>query len=667
MSSTTAVMSTMISSAVTTLNSALSTAAPTAAPTTAAPTTTAAPATLVLAANQTFWDPSDPFSINWVILGQTILTSIVGFIGKLLVALLLLVIGWIVISIVMWIVATVMRRSHQSFDSPVIRFIVNAVGIFLKIMLVVSCIDLLGVQVLSFSAFFAAFGLGIGASISGAMHNFFAGLMLIVQKAHVVGDWIAIDGSVEGEVMRIGVTHSTLKTPQNLHITVPNQSLVSGPITNYNKELQLRCDVEVFIRHSEDVDFVRNLFYEVCASLEPVLALPKPVMRVTDVTANGLKLSLRVWTNTADYWPLFSQMREELKRNFERNNVQFQIDRIEVETTPATDPTRYRTGQPTMEELARLEKLSEMWDVMADAIVVVKKKAQDHHNRSIVRKPLKLLRRKFAAQAADSSEEASEKVDRVLNFSRTALRTAAENSMKMKDEVQGRHSSRRRAKKIVSAPEVQVTTAASVSDEPAAGADEDDGITTPAGRRGNMLSTISVDDWDLEQLHRMLTSSKGVSPDADVVLVKKKKKDEPTNLSALEPMRSAREPSAAGRSESASGAAPISVPTAPVESSRSESARAASVASVPAATAATPTLLAVPVDPNKPIKVEKKAAAQEVAAAKPAKLEKAQSVKDETLASLAPVMGKEMAELRERGEKGQQDSDDDNDEEASQK
>jgi small conductance mechanosensitive channel len=471
-----------------------------------------------------FWDPNDPFSINWLALYQNIVTSIVNFVGRFLIALLLLVVGWLAISLLLFILRHVLRA--RKFDSPVVNFIVMSIGLFLKSMLIISCIDLLGVQVLSFSAFFAAFGIGVGASVSGAIQNFFAGLMLIVHKAHVVGDWVLIDNGIEGEIATIGVTHSSLKTAQNQHITVPNADLIARTVTNFSKEKQMRCDVTCTIRHSEDVDLVRNLFFELCAAHEQVLAMPKPVMRVTEVTSDGLQLSFRAWCLSEDYWPLFSSLREELKVQFECHGVQFQTARIEVESTQPGDVVRgYRCARPTAEVLAKLDKLSEMWDVMVDAVDVVKKKAEAHHSRISVRKPLKMLRRKFIAQASDSSEEASERVERVKNFSKTALQTQADRN-RTTSQLQFPH--RRRAKKIIPKPEIAVTSASSDNSLDDNDSNDDDDDNNNDGKRAgtkslrrttgeSVLSAEEAGDWDLEQLHSLLTSSRTVvEPDGKI-------------------------------------------------------------------------------------------------------------------------------------------------------
>jgi len=638
------------SAPVETTTSATTTTTTTASTSTLLPTTTATMATSSAAGflnSTSFWNPNDPFSINWLALYQNVVTSIVNFVGRFLIALLLLVVGWLAISLLLFILRHVLRA--RKFDSPVVNFIVLSIGLFLKSMLLISCIDLLGVQVLSFSAFFAAFGIGVGASVSGAIQNFFAGLMLIVHKAHVVGDWVVIDSGIEGEIAIIGVTHSSLKTPQNQHITVPNADLISRTVTNFSKEKQLRCDVTCAIRHSEDVDLVRNLFFELCAAHEKVLAMPKPVMRVTDVTSDGLLLSFRAWCMAEDYWPLFSSLREELKVQFECHGVQFQTARIEVESTQPGDVVRgYRCARPTAEVLAKLDKLSEMWDVMVDAVDVVKKKAEAHHSRISVRKPLKILRRKFIAQASDSSEEASERVERVKNFSKTALQTQADRN-RTTSQLQFPH--RRRAKKIIPKPEIAVTSASSDNsiDDNDNGSNHDDddddnrAATTKSLRRTTADSVFSAEeagDWDLQQLHSLLTSSRTVvEPDGKISAREKLMKtarDKAGKISASETSmmsaRSAADLEAISDSDVQLAATAAGVASAAAAPSR----RALSEGFEPANTLQVPTPHALSASASIPKSVRFK-----------------QELEDD---AERDALGRELSTLRIRGEKGDDES-----------
>lgn len=378
-------------------------------------------------------------------------------------------VGWIAISYILMPILRRVLRARQ-LDVTVIRFIELSVNVFLKIMLVISAIDLLGVQVLSFSAFLAAFGIGVGASVSGFIQNFFAGLILVGQKPCKSGDWIDIFGSVSGTLDTIGITHCTLTTPQGTQITVPNSKLVESCVNNYNTCEVMRADIECFVRHTENVQLVRELFFEACALESRIRPEPKPILQVAEIGMQAIKLSMRMYTSQDDYWPVLSAMRELVKQQFERYGLQFQIERRELEFTPgpgikmlatgsANDepcpelPREYRTGKPTAEDVAKLHELNTHWDSLIDAIDNAKSRAEEHHKRHQFGKPLKSLRRKFfsyEARVEDSSEEQDDLVDTVRNYSKTALQTEAGEHVHQRDGLLGRRDYERRLKRRAS-------------------------------------------------------------------------------------------------------------------------------------------------------------------------------------------------------------------------
>ena len=97
----------------------------------------------------------------------------------------------------------------------------------LKLMLVATAIDMVGVEVLSLAAFLAAFGLGVGASISTLIQNFIAGVIIVVQQPIELGHYVALGGT-EGTVLKIGMTHTILNTPERIWVTVSFSNFNGG-------------------------------------------------------------------------------------------------------------------------------------------------------------------------------------------------------------------------------------------------------------------------------------------------------------------------------------------------------------------------------------------------------------------------------------------------------
>jgi small-conductance mechanosensitive channel len=103
-------------------------------------------------------------------------------------------------------------------------------------------------------------------------------------------------------------------------------------ISNYNKEPKMRADNNILIRHTEDVELVREIFLEVCARDDRILTVPKPVMRIKEFTKSGILVSCRPWVRQVHYWDVWFEFRGEalcrLMRNELDNNITVCLNQI---------------------------------------------------------------------------------------------------------------------------------------------------------------------------------------------------------------------------------------------------------------------------------------------------------------------------------------------------
>ena len=114
-------------------------------------------------------------------------------------------------------------------------FLTKFVGIILKVMLIISVVDIVGVKTTSFVAGLGAAGLAVGFALQGSLANFAGGVLLMIFKPYKVGDFINAQGEA-GTVHSIQVFNTVLNTPDNVRITIPNGAMSSGTITNYSAQ-----------------------------------------------------------------------------------------------------------------------------------------------------------------------------------------------------------------------------------------------------------------------------------------------------------------------------------------------------------------------------------------------------------------------------------------------
>lgn len=265
-------------------------------------------------------DPMDLNNLNvdeLIRLSQSWLPVLLEYSGKLTLALLTLFIGW-------WLISRLTQRigrllGARSIDRSLTSFIGSLANVALKVMLLISVASMVGVETTSFIAALGAAGLAVGLALQGSLANFAGGVLILLFRPFRVGDWIEAQG-VSGSVDNIQIFHTVLKTGDNKTVIVPNGSLSNGTIINYSREERRRVEVLVGIDYSSNIQRAREVLLDIARDPR-VHADPAPVVWVAGLADSSVNLSLRVWVNTADFWPVTFEFTEQVKLRFDEAGI----------------------------------------------------------------------------------------------------------------------------------------------------------------------------------------------------------------------------------------------------------------------------------------------------------------------------------------------------------
>ncbi|HEY1028672.1 MAG TPA: mechanosensitive ion channel domain-containing protein [Pseudomonas sp.] len=233
-------------------------------------------------------------------LSEAWLPVVLEYSGKLTLALITLAIGWWLIGKLTTSIGGLLE--NRRVDRVLSSFIGSLVSIVMKILLLISVASMIGVETTSFIAMIGAAGLAIGLALQGSLANLAGGVLIMLFRPFRAGDWIEAQG-VSGSVDSIQIFHTTLKTADNKVVIVPNGALSNGHITNYSRETRRRAEIVVGIDYSSDIRRAREVLLEI-AEDPRVHRDPAPVVFVTALGDNAVTLSLRVWVDTGDFWPV---------------------------------------------------------------------------------------------------------------------------------------------------------------------------------------------------------------------------------------------------------------------------------------------------------------------------------------------------------------------------
>lgn len=225
------------------------------------------------------------------------------------------------------VVAKVLGKSH--LDGALQGFLKTGLRVVLYFVAALVILSSLGVDVTSLIALLSVAGLAVSLALQNTLANLAGGIQLLVNKPFAAGDYVEA-GANSGTVKSIGLAYTTLVTPDNKVVHIPNSDVASGRITNYNGNPTRRVDVKVTASYDSDIDTVKQTVNALIAADGRIHSDPAPFVRVSNYGSSSIEYTIRVWCNAADYWDIYFDMMDKLKPAFDAAGVEMTYDHINV-------------------------------------------------------------------------------------------------------------------------------------------------------------------------------------------------------------------------------------------------------------------------------------------------------------------------------------------------
>lgn len=237
---------------------------------------------------------------------------------KILLALVILIVG-------RWVIKLIIRSLRKFFkkrnvEPTLTSFGLNIIYGTLMAFVIIAALGQVGIQTTSFVAILGAAGLAVGFALQGSLASFAAGVLIIILRPFKIGDFIEAGGAT-GTVKDIGIFSSTLKTPDNKIIIVPNTNIMGGNITNYNFEDKRRIDLVIGVGYDDDIRQVEQLLKSILESEERILPEPASTIGVLELADSSVNFAVRPWVNTSDYWPVYFDLLKNIKLTLDANGI----------------------------------------------------------------------------------------------------------------------------------------------------------------------------------------------------------------------------------------------------------------------------------------------------------------------------------------------------------
>ena len=249
---------------------------------------------------------------------QTIYDALIRYGSQLLLVIIVLLIGLKLIAIV---TRAVSKRLVQAELEPSLKpFITSLLKVALQVLLLISVASMIGIEMTSFIAVIGAMAFAVGLALQGSLANFAGGVLILLLKPFQVGDYIQSSGHA-GTVKEIQIFYTLLDTPDNTRIIVPNALLSNSSTINYSKNPIRRLDLSFDVGYEADIDQVRSILLELANGHDLVFEDPPPQVLLGEHGDNAIVFYLRMWCNAGDYWPLYFEFLETVKKAFDEAGI----------------------------------------------------------------------------------------------------------------------------------------------------------------------------------------------------------------------------------------------------------------------------------------------------------------------------------------------------------
>ena len=246
---------------------------------------------------------------------------------KLVAAIVVLLLGSWVIKLIKKGLTKMMAR--RKMEPSLNSFLMSLVSVLLTFFLIMAIIGILGINTSSLVALLASAGLAVGMALSGTLQNFAGGVMIMLFKPFKVGDFIAAQG-YEGKVNGIQIFNTTILTPDNKTVILPNGALSTGPVTNFNKETDRRVDWVFSISYGDDYDKAKAVLKGLCDADERILKEPEPVVEILKMSDSAVEVTVRARVKPEDYWAVYFKMNELVYKTFPKEGLRFPFPQMDV-------------------------------------------------------------------------------------------------------------------------------------------------------------------------------------------------------------------------------------------------------------------------------------------------------------------------------------------------
>lgn len=221
---------------------------------------------------------------------------------------------------------------RHGMEVTVRRFFCNVINALGYICMLGILLQTVGLTATSLTALVASAGVAVGLALQGSLSNFAGGVLILLMKPFVIGDYI-VQGNTEGTVKEIGLVYTELITADNRLIVIPNGTLIDNSIVNVTATGKRRLELSVGIGYKSDLKKAKEVLIRLGEN-DPARDPENPVnVFVSELAESSVNLGLHVWVSSSEYWNAKWRLTENIKLAFDEEGIEIPFKQVEISVT----------------------------------------------------------------------------------------------------------------------------------------------------------------------------------------------------------------------------------------------------------------------------------------------------------------------------------------------
>ena len=221
---------------------------------------------------------------------------------------------------------------RHGMEVTVRRFFCNVINALGYICMLGILLQTVGLTATSLTALVASAGVAVGLALQGSLSNFAGGVLILLMKPFVIGDYI-VQGNTEGTVKEIGLVYTELITADNRLIVIPNGTLIDSSIVNVTATGKRRLELSVGIGYKSDLKKAKEVLIRLGEN-DPARDPENPVnVFVAELAESSVNLGLHVWVSSSEYWNAKWRLTENIKMAFDEEGIEIPFKQVEISIT----------------------------------------------------------------------------------------------------------------------------------------------------------------------------------------------------------------------------------------------------------------------------------------------------------------------------------------------